>query len=123
VSQWREYFFKKYGYIVDNPKIGKEMTKVWKYGSLYKPRELIKIATGKDLSVDAYIRDITRNADEMIRIGKQRVARMQKVPLFNKPVKLNAKITMVHGKEKIADNKKSFEAMESKYREWIITQK
>jgi len=123
VSQWREYFFKKYGYIVDNPKIGKEMTRVWKYASLYKPRELIKLATGKNLSADAYIHDITRSADYMIKIAKQRVARMAKVPLYKKPVNLNAKITMVHGSKKIADNRKSFEDMESKYRKWIISQK
>jgi hypothetical protein len=30
---------------------------------------------------------------------------------------------MVHGKEVIADNSKSFEAMSDKYAKWLLTQK
>jgi oligoendopeptidase F len=123
VHQWREYFFKKYGYIVDNPNIGKEMTKVWKLGSLYKSNKFIKIATGKELSADAFINNVTRTSDEMIAIGKARVDRLKKVPLYIKPVKLNAKISMVDGKKKISDNSKSFENMEQVYKKWIQQQK
>ncbi len=119
VAQWRDYFFKKYGYIVDNPNVGKEMTKVWKYGSLYTSGEFIKMATGRQRSADTYIKNITRPLDEILKIAKQRVARLEKVPVSKKPVKLNAKITLVHGKQKIADNKKSFEEMEAKYRAWL----
>jgi oligoendopeptidase F len=123
ISQWREYFYKKYGYIVDNPKVGKEMTKVWKYASLYKPKVLVEMATGKKLAADAYIKEITRGIDEIVRTAKQRISRLEKVPVNKKPVRLNAKITMIHGAKKIADNKKSFEDMEKKYRKWVLEQK
>jgi hypothetical protein len=119
VHQWRAYFLKKYGYIVDNPNIGKEMTKIWKYGSLYTSGEFIKMATGKPRSADTYIKDITRSPDEILFVAKKKIARLKKVPLYIKPVKLNAQITLVHGKKKIADNKKSFEEMETKYRLWL----
>ena len=33
LEQWRDYFYEKYDYIVDNPSVGKEMREVWKLGS------------------------------------------------------------------------------------------
>lgn len=119
VHQWREYFFNKYGYIVDNPNVGKEMRKVWKYGSLYSSGQFIKMATGKPLSANTFIKNVTRSYEEMIRVSKQRINKLNKVPLTIKPVKLNAKINLVHGKQKIADNSQGFEEMDGKYREWL----
>lgn len=121
VSQWREYFYKKYGYIVDNPKVGKEMAKIWKYGSLYNTRQFVKMATGKPFGPEAYLKDITKSYEEILKSAKQKIERLNKVPLYKKPVKLNAKISIVHGKQKIADNKKSFEDMEAKFRKWILS--
>jgi len=123
VSQWRAYFFKKFGYIVDNPKVGKELTKIWSYASLYPAKKLIKMATGKKLGPDAYIRDITGTIDGKLQNAKRKIARLNKVPLYTKPVKLNGKITMVHGEKKIADNSTSFEDMDMKYRKWLKTLK
>ena len=122
VHQWKSYFMKKYGYVVDNPKVGKEMMRVWKYGSLYSSGKFIKIATGKSLTADVYIKNVTLPLDEIIKNAKSRIARLEKIPLNNKPVQLNARITMVHGKEKIADNKRGFEEMEGKYKEWLKKQ-
>ena len=119
VAQWRAYFYKKYGYIVDNQKIGKEMQKVWKFGSRFSSKEFIKMATGKPLNADAYLANVTKSADKIIAEAKLKIKRLEKVPLYKKLVKLNARITMVHGKKKIADNSKSFEDMERKYREWF----
>ena len=119
VCQWREYFFKKYGYIVDNPRVGKEITKVWSYGSLYPSKKLMVLATGKKLSPDAFIRSVTKSKAKVIADAKQRVARLEKVPRYTKPVELKGSITMVHGKKKIADNSKSFEDMDKKYRAWL----
>ncbi len=119
VAQWREYFFKKYGYIVDNKNIGKEMTKIWSYASRYPAKQLVKMATGKALSPDAYIADVTASLETILKRAKSRVERLTQVPKYTKPVRLNARITMVHGKKKIADNAKSFEDMDMKYRKWL----
>jgi oligoendopeptidase F len=123
VCQWREYFFKKYGYIVDNPKVGKEITKMWSYASLYPTKKLVEMATGKKLSPDAFIRSVTKSKAKVIADAKDRIERLKKVPLYTKPVDLNGKIIMVHGKKKIADNSKSFEDMDKKYRAWLKTVK
>lgn len=121
VSQWREYFFKKYGYIVDNPKVGKEMTKIWSYASLYPAKKLIKMATGKKLSPEAFIHDVTRPLEAMLIEAKKKVKRLEKVPHYTKKIDLNGKINMVHGKKKIADNSISFENMDEKYKKWLKT--
>ncbi len=123
VHQWREYFFKKYGYIVDNPRVGKEMEKIWSYASSYPAKTLVKMATGKKLGPEAYIRDITKPLDEILKNAHAKIKRLEKVPLYTKPVNLKGKITMVHGKKKIADNSKSFEDMDMKYRKWLKTMK
>lgn len=31
LAQWREYFYEKYDYIVDNPAVGKEMMALWQW--------------------------------------------------------------------------------------------
>ena len=119
VYQWREYFYKKYGYIVDNPKVGKEILKIWTYASLYPAKKLVKMATGKALSPDAYISVVTESMNKVLESARSKIDRLQKVPLFNKKINLNGKIVMVHGKKKITDNTKSFEHMDRKYRAWL----
>ncbi len=123
LEQWREYFYEKYGYIVDNPSVGKEMREVWRLGSLKNFGEFVKLATGKQLSADAYIKDATMDADAFIARGKERIARLASVPEWKGPVRLNAVIKMVHGKETVANNSVSFEAMAEKYASWLNAQK
>ena len=117
--QWRDYFFKKYGYIVDNYQVGKEMAKVWKLGAAKKFKEFVIIATGKKLSADAFLKEVTLPADKVVKRAKERIKRLETVKAYSKPVNLNATIRMVHGKEEIANNKKSFEDMALKYKKWM----
>lgn len=122
LSQWRKYFYKKYGYIVDNPKIGKEMEKVWKLGSLKTFNEFVVLITGKKLKPDAYLENATASISHVLKTAKEKIARLKKVKEFTKKVDLKADIHMVHGKEEIANNKKSFEDMAEKYKAWLKTQ-
>jgi hypothetical protein len=121
LSQWREYFFKKYGYIVDNPNVGKEMLKVWKLAMSKTFPEFVKLATGKKLSADAFIRSVMATKQEVIEKAKQRIARLAKVKRKD-TYELGAKIELVHGKQKIADNSKGFESMVKKYNAWLAKQ-
>lgn len=119
VFQWREYFFKKYGYIVDNPNIGKEMKKVWSYGSAKTFPELVKLATGKKLGAEAYIRSITKSVPQTLKTAKERIATLAKKPRFTKTIDLKANISIVDGKKVIATNKQSFADMVQKYAAWL----
>ncbi|MBP6912512.1 MAG: hypothetical protein KBB86_01110 [Candidatus Pacebacteria bacterium] len=122
LSQWRQYFYKKYGYIVDNPNVGKEMKKVWALGSAKTYSEFVKLATGNKLSAKPYIDVITASVDKKIKTAKERIARLEKVKQNNNKIDLKATIKMVHGKKVIATNKKSFEDMAQKYAKWLETQ-
>jgi hypothetical protein len=119
VFQWRDYFYKKHGYIVDNPKVGKEITKIWSYASLYPGKKLIAMATGKKLSPNAFIKEVNMPIEKILSRAKEKIKRLEKVPRYAKPVDLDGSIMMVHGTEKIADNSKSFEDMDRKYRAWL----
>ena len=123
VEQWREYFYKKYGHFVDNANVGKEMKKVWELASLHTSNQFMKMATGKPLSGQAFVANVTKPLEAVLKTAKEKIARLEKVPMLNKPVNLDGTITLVHGKEKIADNKKSFEDMEQKYRKWLARMK
>lgn len=123
VAQWRAYFYKKYGYIVDNKNVGKEMTKVWQLAATKTFKEFVKLATGKNITADAFIKDVTKSLPEAIGSAKKKIARLEKVPMYKKPVDLKASINMVHGKQKIADNKQGFEKMAKEYKDWLETQR
>jgi oligoendopeptidase F len=122
LSQWREYFYKKYGYIVDNPKVGEEMARVWKNGARYTFKEFVVRATGKKLSSAALLSDVTKSVDATLKDAKKKIARLESVKPYTKGVKLHASISMVHGKKKIATNQKSFEDMAETYKKWLISE-
>lgn len=119
LSQWREYFYKKYGYIVDNPKVGKEMKATWQWGSSKSFAECVKEATGKKLSSQSLIRSITMSPAQVIKLAKKKLKTMESVKEYKKEVDLKAEIKMVHGTKLIANNKKGFEVMAQKYAKWV----
>lgn len=123
LAQWRAYFYKKYGYIVDNPKIGKEIKDVWKLGASKAFAEMIKIATGKKLTSTAYIDSITMKADKKIKIAKERVKKVTSIKPYTKKIELDAKIKIMHGTELIADSKKGFEKMAEGFKKYLLKAK
>lgn len=117
--QWRNYFFKKYGYIIDNPNIGKEMKKVWKLGSLKNFNECVMLATGRKLSAKPFLDEVTMDLDQALAKAKRGVDRLAKVKPYRRPIGFDARIRMVHGKQVVADNSRGFEAMAAKYGKWL----
>lgn len=79
VFQWREHFYKKYGYIVDNPRIGRDMAKIWALGATVSTDQMMRKATGNELRPDAFIRHVTMNLDQVLDTAKKHIARMNKV--------------------------------------------
>jgi len=122
LSQWRKYFYDKYGYIVDNPEVGKEMNRVWELGSAKMFPEFVELATGRKLSPEPFLEDATMSIGKYLEKADQRIETMKSVPEQTGPVKLNAHITMVHGKETIANNSVNFEDMAEKYKDWLSRQ-
>ncbi|MDE2038100.1 MAG: hypothetical protein KGI69_02650 [Patescibacteria group bacterium] len=119
VAQWRDHFFKRYGYIVDNPRVGKELARIWSYASLYPAKKLVRMATGAKLGPEAYIKGVTASREVVVARAKARIARLKRVPLSKKPVDLDGHIVMMDGKKRICDSSKSFEDMDTRYRKWL----
>jgi Zn-dependent oligopeptidase len=118
VSQWRAYFKKKYGNIVDNLNVGKEMKSVWEIRAKKDFREFIIMATGKKLSASDWIKDRTKSIEAILSDSQKSANQLKKVKKV-KSVKFNADIRMVDGKKTISTNKKSFEDMEQRYAKWL----
>ncbi len=119
VAQWREYFYNKYGYIVDNPHVGKEMARAWVLGSAQTFDEFVKLATGKKLSAEAFLNNSTAPLSKIMREAKKKTHRLEKVKPYTKKIRLGADISIVSGKKTIATNKRSFEDMAEKYKQWL----
>lgn len=123
VYQLREFFFDKYGYILDNPDIGEDMQVLWSYGSSKKFGEFIEFATGKKLSAEPWLKEMNRDVEQIIKEAEFVYYKLQAIPESTKPVDLGATIRMVSGSEVICDNSISFEDMCDKYATWLETQK
>jgi hypothetical protein len=99
------------------------MEKVWKLGASKSFADMVKVAMGKKLTSDSYIKVITMKTPEIIKTAKARVKKLSTIKPFNKKIDLKAKISLVHGKLKIADNKKGFETMADKYKKYLLSNK
>ncbi|MCK9446354.1 hypothetical protein M0Q50_05630 [bacterium] len=119
VYQWRDYLENKYGHIVDNKEIGKELTNVWKFGGGKTFKEFVLLATKKELSADAFLKKITMTPEEIIKKAKAKIKKLESIKIDKSKVKLNAEIHIVHGKKEITNNKKSFENMALEYKQWL----
>ena len=108
---------------MDNPHVGGEMKKVWELASSRTFNELVVLATGKKLTAQAYLKDVTASIPHLLQSAKKKIMRLKKVRSFNKKIDLKASIHMVHGKVEITSNKKSFEHMAQQYKKWLKTQK
>jgi Zn-dependent oligopeptidase len=122
VAMWRDYFYKKYGHIVDNKKVGLEMKKVWSLAHTKSFNELVKIATGQELSPKSYIKSINRSIEEIKKISLERIDKLKGIKNKDSRLNLNAQISLYHGKKKITDNKNGFEKMAEKYSKWLKSQ-
>lgn len=77
LTQWQEHLYDKYGYLVDNPTVGQEMTKMWNYGSSKGFAELVEMATGKKLSPQAYLDQIIGGEEQELTTTRERLKVME----------------------------------------------
>ncbi|KAJ3028000.1 UNVERIFIED_CONTAM: hypothetical protein HDU68_002682 [Siphonaria sp. JEL0065] len=126
VHQTRKHFLKKYGYIVDNPQIGKDLKEIyWQPGNSSMFLDLVKEMTGEDLSGDAWIEMLEENVDELVVSERKAYEEAVKAgPKYGPKDKvyLDMRVILVHGDEVISDSSKLkgglSEACE-KFEQWI----
>jgi Zn-dependent oligopeptidase len=123
VFQTRDYFTEKYGTLLDNPAIGKEMAEcLWKPGNSARFYDLIKELTGKPLNADAIVRYAARTIDEAkVEVRKKRDS-VAGLPNPSDSCALDAQIDVVHGKEVITSlspNQNTLADIERASREFV----
>ncbi len=120
LTQIRKYFYDKDWYIVDNPNIGKVLTKWRNLGSSKNYNGLLQIIIWQNLNPDAFIKNVMRTENEVIETAKKRLTNMKSVPVFEGKINLNAKIYLVDGKKEISnDVDMSWEEMNKKWGEYL----
>ncbi len=120
LAQIRKYFYETDWYIVDNPNVWKVLTKWRKFWSSLDYNWLLQIIIWQDLLPDVFIENVVKNEDEVIKIAKQRLRRLESVPFFEWKVDLNANVYLVDGKKEISNNiDMSWEEMNKKWIKYL----
>jgi Zn-dependent oligopeptidase len=121
VYQTRDYFRRKYGYIVDNPKVGPELAeKFWRPGNSKNFLEFIEDLTGEPFSARATVELVNKSLDDVRADARRAIAHLDSVPAYDGPIDLDANIAVVHGDDVIARGV-AFEELSTAFSEWIGT--
>lgn len=122
VYQTKEYFMSKYGFIVDNREVGKELCeKYWKPGNSMSFVDFIKNMTGQDFNADATVRAVNKKLEDHVEDAVNSVQRIKSIKGKNEKVQLNCSIKMVHGDQLISTSDEGFEKMSDEYARWYNT--
>ena len=121
VHQTREYFFEKYGYIVDNPHVGPELAATyWAPGNSERFFDLVERLTGKPFSADALVRSANRTEDEAAELARKSVEKLAQIPEYDGLLDLDASISVVHGHESITEfHNGGFERANEEFMNWV----
>jgi oligoendopeptidase F len=126
VHHTRAHFLKTYGTIVDNPKIGADLTNYyWKAGNSEIFLDLVQNLTGKPLTCDAWIQDLLVSTEDLVKSERVEYDEALKKGPTYKPgdaVDLKMKVTFVHGDLVICDsdsNGKGLSGACEIYKKWV----
>ena len=108
VHQTRAYFKNKYGYIVDNPKVGPELTKAyWESGNSRPFLDLVRDLTGKDLSGSDWIASLNESVEDKVVREREEYdngIKNSSISSMDDNIDLNMTVKFVDGDEIIADS-------------------
>jgi Zn-dependent oligopeptidase len=127
VYQTRAHFLKRYGYLTDNPQIGKDLeTAYWAPGNKITHVESVKRLTGESLSGKALASVVNDSNEKTWEKAKASMDAYQKrsmtpsSPALNSTaVDLGARIRIVHGTELISENHESFDQLAIDFENYI----
>ena len=121
VEQTRRYFKQRDGHLMDNPKIGPDLARVyWRPGNSISFPQFIENMTGDTVAADALARAAARTGDEAVAQARQAVDRASSIPRFEGEVALEGTVTIAHGNETIAStNDEPFAEVCARFETWI----
>ena len=125
VHQTRKHFLSRYGTIVDNPQVGKDLAEVyWKPGNSVMFLDLVQQLTGKPLRADAWVEELAQDVETVVaEERKEYDAAIKAGPKIKAgtAVDLDMRILLVHGDEVVADSSEpgGLPAACAKYEGWL----
>jgi len=101
VQQTRRFFLERDGFLTDNPRIGPDLARhYWAPGNAAPFEDTLVALTGERLSPDALVDACNLGTDEAIAEAREAVKRAR--PSVREPVRLDATVRVVHGRETVA---------------------
>lgn len=120
VYQTRAHFLERDGHLVDNAKIGPELTATyWRPGNSETFMDFVAELTGRPLSAEDLAGQVSRSADEAVDSARQAIAKLAEIPEFDGAFELGAKVEIVHGSEQVASSVNGFEALANDFASWV----
>jgi hypothetical protein len=121
VFQTRDHFFGKYGHVLDNPAVGRELAETyWAPGNSKGFLALVEELTSTPFSADALVKDAARSTDEVVAEAKEKIAKLPEIPEFTGEVDLDLRLRIIHGKETVVEEGGGPLAAAGVFREWIL---
>lgn len=123
VHQTREHFLARDGHLVDNPRLGADLARVyWRPGNSRGMDDFLTEMTGAPLSAAALAEHLVRDVDTTLAQARASIARLADVPQPSAPVALDARVRVVHGRETVAELDGDFDAFSDRFATWIESQ-
>jgi len=120
VYQTRDWFLRKYGSLLDEPRIGQDLAETyWKPGNSRGFLDLVREMTGHPFSADAIVAEASMSTEDAVRRARERVDAMPEPPARGEP-DLDLRLSVIHGAELVVPEGASpLEAAET-FRSWIL---
>lgn len=124
VAQTRDFFLARDGHLVDNPKLGPDLRRVyWQPGNSKRFPDFIAELTGSEVSADALAHHAAMTGDDVVADARDRVAKLEDIAPFTGDIDLDGHITIANGNEIVASNDgASFAEMCAGFAAWIDVQ-
>lgn len=121
VFQTRAFFLGRDGHLVDNPRVGPDLAeRYWRPGNAATFNETLRALTGAALGADALVDACNLDVDDTIAHARAQVAKLAHIPHDERPVDMDMKLRVIHGREAIASTEDgTFESACDAFERWI----
>lgn len=120
VFQTREHFKAKHGRLADNPAIGAALSGAyWAPGNSRGFLELVEELTGRPLSADALVAEVTRDVAAATEAAREGVRRAEGMKPSSAPPELDLRLRVVHGAETVVEETEDPLAAAAAFRRWL----
>ena len=120
VASTRAHFRAKYGHLVDNPAVGRDLAEIyWRPGNSRSFLDLVRAMTGRPFSADALVDDVSRPVDATVAHARDLVRGLDAIPEAKGAVDLELRLRIIHGHETVVEETRDALGAARKFGEWV----